>query len=112
MTKLVLTCSKDGSFREVKASGHAGFAGKGEDIVCAAESFLLRTAIDVLEKSGRNLLLEKDLSVRGKLSCRLVQRGMVSNERLSCVADFIREGMQSLAEEYPDSVSFQELFED
>lgn len=108
MTQVFLACSDGGSFSELRASGHAGFAGPGHDIVCAAESFLLRTAIQVLESDASGLLLEKDLSKRGEIYFRVVRRGAASRERLVLVADFIRKGMQSLSEDYPDCVSFRE----
>lgn len=108
MTQVFLACSGDGSFREARASGHAGFARKGQDIVCAAESFLLRTAMQVLESDGSGLVLETDAPRRGELSFRVVSSGTASRERLVCVADFIRKGMQSLSEEYPECVSFRE----
>ena len=66
MTEVLLVCSKDGCFKSVSASGHAGFASKGKDIVCAAESMLLRTAMEVLEQT-ENVALESDVSERGKL---------------------------------------------
>ncbi|MDE5614650.1 MAG: ribosomal-processing cysteine protease Prp, partial [Treponemataceae bacterium] len=48
MTTVTLVCGKDGAFRSCEAAGHAGFAAKGSDIVCAAVTILLRTAADVL----------------------------------------------------------------
>ena len=108
MTQVFLACSGDGSFREVRASGHAGFSRKGHDIVCAAESFLLRTAMEVLESDGSGLVLETDAPRRGELSFRVASCGAVSRERLVCVADFIRQGMQSLSGEYPECISFRE----
>ncbi|MBQ9538472.1 MAG: ribosomal-processing cysteine protease Prp [Treponema sp.] len=111
MTHVVLTCSYDGRLRELCASGHAGHGKTGHDIVCAAESFLLRTVIDVLESGGDALLLEKDLSRRGELRLKVADYGKSAVERLSCVADFVRKGMQSLSEDYPESVSFKEVRE-
>ncbi len=111
MTTLCLTCTGDGCLKELSARGHAAFGKKGHDIVCAAESFLLRTAIEVLESSACGLVLEKDLARRGELFFRVVDRGNVSGDRLRCVADFIRQGMQSLSEEYPECIIFRELEE-
>ncbi len=79
--------------------------------MCAAESILLRTAIGVLESSACGLVLEKDAPRRGELFFRVVERGSVGVDRLRCVADFIRDGMQGLSEEYPECVSFRELGE-
>ena len=109
MTTVCLTCSGDGCLKEVSARGHAAFGRRGRDIVCAAESFLLRTAIGVLESSACGLVLEKDVARRGELSFKVAERGSVGADRLRCVADFIRNGMQSLSEEYPGCVCFREL---
>ena len=111
MTQVCLTCSGDGCLKEVRASGHAGHGKTGHDIVCAAESFLLRTALEVLESSGQGMVLEKDLARRGELSFRVTDPGDVDRQRLLCVADFIRLGMRSLSEEYPECVGFRELVE-
>lgn len=44
MTEVVVT-RKEGSIVCVKASGHAGYSKSGEDIVCAALSSVIQTAI-------------------------------------------------------------------
>lgn len=38
MTRVTFHSSQDGNIRSVDVLGHAGFAGEGEDIVCAAIS--------------------------------------------------------------------------
>jgi|SRR5690554_5297591 len=44
MTKVVIT-KKDGHIIKVHASGHTNYAVEGEDIVCAALSSILQTAL-------------------------------------------------------------------
>ncbi len=106
MTEVLLVCDSEGQLIEVSASGHAGFAVRGSDIVCAAESALLRTVMQVLEES-EEVIVQKNISSRGKVFFRVVNKG-VSKDRLICTADFIRCGMKSLAEEYPAHVQFRE----
>ena len=113
MTEVLLVCSKDGCFKSVSATGHAGFASKGKDIVCAAESMLLRTAMEVLEQT-ENVALESDASERGKLffsaECKDSSKD-AAKERLVCVADFIRQGIQDLSREYPGHVLLRQMTE-
>jgi uncharacterized protein YsxB (DUF464 family) len=85
--------------RSCKAVGHARAGRTGSDIVCAAVSVLMRTAVRAL--SGREgitvrceapepgfLLLEADYTAEGR-------------ELLSAAGVFLTEGLASVAEEYP-----------
>ncbi len=111
MTSVLLVCGGDGGFKSCTADGHAGFAAKGKDIVCSAETLLLRTAIQVLE-STKDIEVLVDASRRGYLSfsARCVE-GDDNLERLRCVADFIRDGIMSLSSEYPRLVRLDEKIE-
>lgn len=95
---------KGGVLRACKATGHAGAGKTGTDIVCAAVSVLLRTAIRTLSnRKGINirsgapepglLWLEADYTVEGK-------------EFLSAVGTFLTEGLASLAGEFPEYCKF------
>jgi len=107
--QVLLVCGKDGSFKSCTASGHAEFAVKGKDIVCAAVSSLLRTAIQVLEKS---IVVKTETPSRGNLAFCVEDLSQSCNkERLVCTADFIRSGIKSLSEEYPMNVQLRELSE-
>jgi len=90
---------KDGTLRACKALGHSGAAKAGNDIVCAAVSVLMRTALSVL--SGRSgitvrggapekghLWLEADYDAAGK-------------DFLSAVGVFLIDGLKSVAQEFP-----------
>jgi uncharacterized protein YsxB (DUF464 family) len=95
---------ESGTLRACKASGHAGAGPKGGDIVCAAVSVLLRTAVRAL--SGRKgisiryeapepglLFLEADYTAEGK-------------DFLFAAGVFLTEGLASVVEEYPHYCSF------
>jgi len=99
-----------GVLRLCRASGHAGAGRTGSDVVCAAVSVLMRTAVRVL--SGREgvslrceapepgfLLLETDCSAGG-------------TEFLRAVGMFLLEGLASVAEEFPDFCSLSIKTED
>ncbi|MDE6704326.1 MAG: ribosomal-processing cysteine protease Prp [Treponemataceae bacterium] len=108
MTTVTLVCGKDGAFRSCEAAGHAGFAAKGSDIVCAAVTILLRTAADVL--SGRDgVVVRANTAGRGELAFTVVRAAAEKAERLVCTADFLERGLRSLQSEYPQFVRLQKI---
>jgi uncharacterized protein YsxB (DUF464 family) len=89
-----------GLLRSCKVQGHAGSGSKGADIVCAAVSVLVRTALRTL--SGRD-----GITIRGGAP----ERGLLwmeadytaeGREFLSAAGSFLTEGLKSVSEEYPD----------
>ncbi len=111
MTEVVLVCSREGCFKACTASGHSGFAAKGKDIVCASETTILRTALDVLEKTD-TLNVKADAPSRGQLAFIVEEGEPLNRERLICVADFIRCGLKALSDEYPDNIRLREIIEE
>ncbi|MBB5217889.1 MULTISPECIES: ribosomal-processing cysteine protease Prp [Treponema] len=118
MTEVLLVCNSRGEFSAVCAAGHAGFAEKGRDIVCAAESVLLGTALDLL-KNTRGVSVKSDTASRGTLAFSVeVSAGLTEEERillgerLKCTADFIRNGIKSVSEQYPENVQLREKTEE
>jgi len=95
----------DGVLRACKASGHAGVGKIGNDIVCSAVTVLIRTAFNVLtDKSG--------ITIRGGAP----ERGQVwleadyeteGRDFLFAVGVFLKEGLKSVADEYPDNCVFK-----
>jgi uncharacterized protein YsxB (DUF464 family) len=92
---------ENGVLRSCKACGHAGAGKTGADIVCAAVSVLMRTAVRVLStREGITirydapepgfLFLEADYTADGK-------------DFLSAAGVFLIEGIASVAGEYPDN---------
>ena len=99
MIEIEAVLDKEGVLRACNASGHAGAGKTGGDIVCAAVSVLLRTALSVL--SGRKgikvsggapekgrLWLETDYEEEGK-------------DFLFACGEFLMDGLKSVAQEYP-----------
>lgn len=87
------------------ASGHAGYAPAGQDIVCAAVSVLAQTLANKVEAAARS----------GRLLTSCVQHGETfvvqalpkpgpNNLMVASWFDFVEEGMRALAEAYPDNV--------
>ncbi|MDR1374291.1 MAG: ribosomal-processing cysteine protease Prp [Treponema sp.] len=90
-----------GVLRSCRAEGHAGAGSAGGDIVCAAVSVLMRTALRVL--SGT-----EGIAVRGDAP----RRGLLWLEAdyapegkgfLSAAGAFLLEGLASVSREYPDN---------
>jgi uncharacterized protein YsxB (DUF464 family) len=91
----------DGVIKACKAEGHAGAGKAGTDIVCAAVSVLMRTALSAL--SGRKgitvrggapepgrMWLEADYDADGK-------------DFLFAAGVFLVEGLKSVAQEFPQN---------
>lgn len=110
MTEVLLVCGKDGALKSLKAFGHASFAEKGKDIVCAAESIILGTSVEMLQNT-KELVFNADTSTRGFLEFRVEKSAASAVERLKCIGDFIRFAFIKLSAEYPDNVRFQEIIE-
>lgn len=114
MTEVTLSCGRNGAVKTCEANGHACSSRKGSDVVCAAVSAILKTAMLVLSHT-ENVAFDADVSARGKLAFRA---GMQENlggpdkieaeSRLRCVADFIRSGVSSVSDEYPGYVLLRE----
>lgn len=111
MTTVELVCDRDGCIKSCKANGHAGFSHKGGDIVCAAESILLGTVLELLSKTD-GVVLETDKSSRGNLAFSVEEKGSGNTERLKCMADLLRCGLKFISEQYPEHVLLREKTED
>jgi uncharacterized protein YsxB (DUF464 family) len=86
------------------AIGHAGLGERGYDIVCAAFTMLARTTFRALEALP-GAKLEGSAADRGRVSFEVMMQAH-SAERAAGIADFMVEGMRSLAQEYPEAVEF------
>ncbi len=99
-----LTCNKNGALLAGSVSGHALFAKKGSDIVCAAVSVLMRTSVSVLQETKTVQVLVKTPK-RGELSFTVTDFDSAAEQRLVFAADFLRSGLHSLQAEYPAHVA-------
>jgi uncharacterized protein YsxB (DUF464 family) len=91
---------QDGRLYGFRASGHAGYANSGEDIVCAAVSALTQTALLGL---GEVLKVPVEWSAdeeKGALSA-LIQE---ATEGTEIVLRTLEAGLTNIAEQYPDLV--------
>jgi uncharacterized protein YsxB (DUF464 family) len=98
--RIYVTLDGAGVLRACRVQGHAGLRSGGADLVCAAVSVLVRTALRTL--SGR-----QGIDVRGAAP----ERGLLWMETdyrtegrdfLAAAGAFLMEGLRSVSEEYPD----------
>ena len=72
MTTVTIIKSKNGEYKEVICSGHAGFAQAGEDIVCSAISMLVINTINSLDRLTRTQLEVHSEEESGLIKFRLL----------------------------------------
>jgi len=89
----------DGTLRACKAAGHAGAGKAGNDIVCAAVSVLMRTALSVLS-DRKGITLRGGAPDKGQL---WLEAGYDAEGKgfLFAAGVFLIEGLRSVAQEYP-----------
>ena len=89
----------DGTLRACRASGHAKAGKAGSDIVCAAVSVLMRTALSVL--SGKNgITVRGGAPEKGQMWLE-VEYNADGKNFLYAAGLFLIEGLWSVAQEYP-----------
>jgi hypothetical protein len=97
---------KGRSFLACKAEGHALFDKKGQDIVCAAATILLRTAAQTLEKRP-GISFSGEAPEKGRLAFEAKADQDSAAAELKFAADFLRKGFESLAKEFPQNVHLE-----
>ena len=109
MTSITLSYGKNGVIKKCQANGHANFSKKGTDIVCAAVTVLIRTAMQVLSHN-ENVSLIFDAPERGNLSFSVEAKAEnpETEAQLKCIGDFLRTGILALTKEFPKNVILME----
>lgn len=93
---------------QLTATGHAGFAAKGEDIVCAAASSLVHTLLlALIQQTGNETMLYYDDP--GRPGERHIDCGPseVDRARVEAIFRTIACGLGALADKYPEYVCFE-----
>ena len=100
MIEIEAVLDESGILRACKAGGHAGAGRTGTDIVCAAVSVLMRTAVRSLNgKIG--ITVRWEAPEPGVLSLEADYTAEGSGF-LFATGVFLVEGLSSVAEEYPE----------
>ena len=106
MTTIEFTKKKD--FKKIKysltATGHAGYAQVGQDIVCSAISILLFTLANALDDFGAADLKVSLEPGESEISCTATW----ADEEIHSFFKFVMEGLELLEEQYPDHVEILE----
>jgi len=99
---------KNGAIERVISKGHSGYAESGKDIVCAAVSAILITAVNGCERLAKITLGKVEKS--GFLEFWLPQE-LAKDEKEICahVLDAMALGIKDLAAEYPSYVKSEEI---
>jgi uncharacterized protein YsxB (DUF464 family) len=92
-----------GIIRSCRVEGHAEAGPKGMDIVCAAVSVLLRTALKTLS-NRQGIRLRGSAPERGLLWMETDYTAQ-GRDFLDAAGAFLTEGLCSVAEEFPDYCS-------
>lgn len=95
----VVTLDSSSLLRSLSVTGHAGQGIAGYDVVCAAVSVLARTAGSVL--SGKPYITASVSAPLRGILCLDIECKREGEPYLSAVQDFLLEGLQSVAAEYP-----------
>ena len=107
MTDVKIT-KKDGSIVGVVCDGHTGYGVEGEDIVCAALSSIVQTALlGLLTVVGVNVRYKVD-EARGYLEISLEQE-LSRDERHDCdvILNTMLCGVSDLRESFSDFISLE-----
>ena len=90
----------------LEASGHAGYAPAGQDIVCAGASTLMQTLCALLagEEGTRSGVWDEPDGLRLAVTAAAPQKPWVEG-----AFEFAKAGYSLLAERYPDNVRFADL---
>jgi uncharacterized protein YsxB (DUF464 family) len=104
LVEISAVLDENGIMRSCKASGHAGAGKTGTDIVCAAVSVLMRTAVRVL--SGRKGVTIRYSAPEPGLLELEVDYTAEGRDFLFAAGVFLVEGLASVAGEYPQNCRF------
>jgi uncharacterized protein YsxB (DUF464 family) len=100
VVRVDVTLDGEGLLRSCRVKGHAGWGRKGRDIVCAAVSVLVRSALYTLS-DREGIRLQGAAPERG-LVWMEVDYDTECRDFLAAVGTFLLEGLRSVAEAYPD----------
>lgn len=88
---------ESGILTKFTVQGHAGYAARGHDIVCAAVSALTYATIEALQSRFRVDVNECE----GFISCRIIMPDSASN----LLVKAFKEGARMLSQQYTDYVN-------
>lgn len=106
MIQISIYRDKTGRIRRFVAQGHSGYAPHGEDIVCAAVSALVQTAVLGLE--GLTQITPGVVVEDGNLDCQISGCGG-DNIKVDAILETMLLGLQAIEADYPAFVSICQM---
>lgn len=100
-----VTYNEVGDEMILRAEGHAGYAEKGKDIVCAAVSVLMQTLACSVEANNTGNTFELSDGKNGNRLTVQAPMSVLNRDKF----DLVVEGLIRLAENYPENVQFKKL---
>ena len=101
MIEIEAVLDDSGALRACKACGHSGAGKPGTDIVCAAVSVLMRTALSIL--SGREGITVRGGAPEPGQMWLEADYDDAGRDFLSAAGVFLIEGLRSVAQEFPQN---------
>ncbi len=97
MTTITICKDKNGSYKQLTCTGHAGYANAGSDIVCASVSVLVINTINALEElAGESFETVAD-EAEGFINCDFTNP---LQERSVFLLDVMVYGLEKIQKEY------------
>ena len=110
MTQITFQKTTTGEYKGFTCDGHAGYAGYGEDIVCASISVLVINTINSLEQiTGEKMQVNTDEDA-GTIRCRFVNQPL--KETSKALIDSLVLGLTQIEKQYGNSyckLTFEEV---
>lgn len=100
-----VTYNEVGDEMILRAEGHAGYAEKGKDIVCAAVSVLMQTLACSVDANNTGNTFEISDGKNGNRLTVQAPMSVLNRNKF----DLVVEGLIRLAENYPENVQFKKL---
>jgi uncharacterized protein YsxB (DUF464 family) len=101
---------KQGHIVSITSEGHSDFAPHGEDIVCAAASVLMQTAVNSLERVARLDYVITDIDPSIAYMYLELPGNMTEDQsaKAQVVLETVLTGFQGIAEAYPKNIRLYE----
>ncbi len=109
MTRVTIEYDPHGNITAYSARGHSGFAESGRDIVCAAASVLLQTAVyGLTEVAGTDP--EVTVDERTAALAVVLEQGVTNEQeqKRQAILQTMRLGLLELQRQFPKNISIAE----
>lgn len=106
MVRIRLKIGEDGTC-EIHAKGHANYAERGKDIVCASVSILIYTLIESIDE--RELSSPPVIEAKAGETLIRVKPKSENRGKICAVFEVIANGFELLQKNFPENVKFRRV---